>query len=200
MLPALCAPGTHLTFRGTTVLLVRRPDAVVIAADGQVTFGNTVLKHGAHKLRRLHHDTVIAGFAGATADAFTLFERFEAKLKDHSGQLARAAVELCKDWRTDRMLRKLEAMLLVADKERSLLLSGTGDVVEPDHPVVAIGSGGTMAHAAARGLYDETTLPARRVAEVAMGIAAEMCIYTNTSFRFESLETAPKPPHNGLKS
>lgn len=178
---------SHPTFHGTTVLAVRRPDGVVLAADGQVTLGQSVLKHGARKLRRMHKDTVLAGFAGATADAFTLFERFEAKLQDYSGNLTRAAVELTKDWRTDRTLRRLEAMLLVADLDTTLLLSGTGDVLEPDHDVIAIGSGGTMAHAAARALSAHTDYDATTIAKAAMGIAGEMCIYTNDRVRLERL-------------
>lgn len=175
------------TFHATTILAVRRPGHIVLAGDGQVSFGNTVLKHGAQKLRRMYSGRIIAGFAGATADAFTLFERFEAKLKDYSGNLTRAAVELTKDWRTDRMLRKLEAMLLVANAERTLLLSGTGDVVEPDHGVVAIGSGSTMATAAARALLEQTDYDARRIAEAAMNIAADICIYTNNRIRYEEI-------------
>lgn len=181
------------TFHGTTVLAVRRPDGVVLAADGQVTLGQTVLKHGARKLRRMYKDTVVAGFAGATADAFTLFERFEVKLQDYSGNLTRAAVELTKDWRTDRTLRRLEAMLLVADLERTLLLSGTGDVLEPDHDCIAIGSGSVMAHAAARALCAHTSLDATAIAEAAMQVAGEMCIYTNDRVRLEKLSRQEKP-------
>lgn len=174
-------------FHATTVLAVRRQQSVVMAADGQVTLGNSVLKHGARKLRRLHHGQVLAGFAGATADAFFLFERFEEKLKDHDGQLTRAAVEMTKDWRTDRMLRRLEAMLLVADRERTLLLSGTGDVLEPDHDVIAIGSGAIMAQAAARALCAHSPHDATHIAKAAMAIAGEMCIYTNQNVRLEAL-------------
>lgn len=174
-------------FHGTTILAVRRGNNVVVAADGQVTLGQTVVKHGAKKLRRMHNSTVVAGFAGATADAFTLFERFETKLKDYSGNMMRAAVELTKDWRTDRMLRRLEAMLLVADRERSFLLSGTGDVLEPDDGVIAIGSGGNFAQAAALALVQNTDLSARVIAESAMKIAGQLCVYTNLNTQFEEL-------------
>jgi ATP-dependent HslUV protease subunit HslV len=177
-------------FHGTTILVVRRKDQVVIAADGQVTLGQTVIKHGALKLRRMQGGKILAGFAGATADAFTLFERFEAKLKDYSGNLTRAAVELTKDWRMDRMLRRLEAMLLVADHERTFVLSGTGDVIEPDHGVIAIGSGGNFAMAAARALVENTELDARHIAEAAMRIASDMCIYTNTQIHYEELRAS----------
>lgn len=173
--------------RSTTVLAVRRGNNVVMAADGQVTMQATVLKHKAKKLRRMHNNQVIAGFAGATADAFTLFERFEAKLKDHSGNVTRAAVELTKDWRTDRMLRRLEAMLLVADRQKTFVLSGTGDVVEPDHGAIAIGSGGVYAISAARALLESTDLSPRIVAEKAMQLAAELCIYTNDQIEYEEL-------------
>ncbi len=173
--------------RSTTVLAVRRGGHVVMAADGQVTMNDTVVKHGALKVRRLYDDKVIAGFAGSTADAFTLFERFEGKLKDYSGNVTRAAVELTKDWRTDRMLRRLEALLLVADERRTYLLSGSGDVIEPDHGVMAIGSGGNFAAAAARALLDHTDLDARRIAEEAMTLAAELCVYTNTATQFVEL-------------
>jgi ATP-dependent HslUV protease subunit HslV len=173
--------------RSTTVIAVRRGKQVVMAADGQVTMGQTVVKHSARKIRRMYNDAVLAGFAGATADAFTLFERFEGKLKDYSGNITRAAVELTKDWRTDRMLRRLEALLVVADSERTLMISGTGDVLEPDHGVVAIGSGGNYALAAARALLEHTDLDARRVAEAAMGIAADLCIYTNADISYEAL-------------
>lgn len=175
------------SFHATTILVVRRNNVVVIAGDGQVSFGQQVLKHRANKLRRLCDGKVVAGFAGATADAFTLFEHFDAKLKDFSGNLTRAAVELAKDWRTDRMLRKLEAMLVVADATRTLLISGTGDVVEPDHEVIAIGSGAPFAQSAARALCLKTTLAPREIAECAMKIASEYCIYTNDSIVFESL-------------
>jgi len=175
------------TFRSTTVLCVRRGANVVLAGDGQVTVGSTVMKTGARKLRRLADGQILAGFAGAAADSFTLFERFEAKLKDHGRQLGRAAVELAKEWRTDRFLRRLEALLLVADRERTLVLSGSGDVIEPDTGAAAIGSGGPFALAAARALLENTELPARAVAEKAMRIAAEICIYTNDRLTFEEL-------------
>ncbi|MCK5689378.1 ATP-dependent protease subunit HslV [Myxococcota bacterium] len=178
--------------RSTTVLLVRRDNHVVMAADGQVTMNNTVVKHGARKLRKMHNDKILVGFAGATADAFTLLERFETKLKDYSGNLTRAAVELTKDWRTDRVLRRLEALLLVADSEKSFLLSGTGDVIEPDHGVIAIGSGGNYALAAARALSESTKMDARQIAEKSMQIAAELCIYTNNEFAFEELGSHKK--------
>lgn len=179
--------SNNLEMHGTTVVLVRRGSQVVIGADGQVTMANTVVKHHAHKLRRMHGGRVIAGFAGSTADAFTLFERFETKLKDYSGNVTRAAVELTKDWRTDRMLRRLEALLLVADREKTFLLSGTGDVIEPDHGAVAIGSGGNFALAAARALLDNTDLSPRIITEKSLRIAAELCIYTNHQFTFEEL-------------
>ena len=169
------------------MLAVRRGGSVVIGGDGQVTMGNTVMKGSARKVRRLHDNKIVAGFAGSAADGLTLFEKFEAKLKDANGNLLRGAVELAKDWRTDRMLRRLEALLLVADKERILLLSGTGDVIEPDGDVAAIGSGGPFALAAARALMGATELPARAIAERALGIAGEICIYTNTNLVFEEL-------------
>ncbi|GAB4350886.1 MAG: ATP-dependent protease subunit HslV [Gammaproteobacteria bacterium] len=174
-------------FHGTTILAVRRNGRVVIGGDGQVTMGNTVMKGNARKVRRLYNDRVVAGFAGGTADAFTLFERFEAKLEKHSGNLTRAAVELAKDWRTDRMLRRLEALLVVADRETSLVLSGTGDVIEPEHDLVAIGSGGPFAQAAARALAENTDLSAREIVEKAMAITAEICIYTNRNLTIEEL-------------
>jgi ATP-dependent HslUV protease subunit HslV len=173
--------------RSTTVLAVRRGGKVAIAGDGQVTMGNTVVKNGARKIRRLHDDKVLAGFAGSAADGITLFEKFESKLKASNGNLLRAAVDLAKDWRTDRVLRRLEALLLVADKERILLLSGTGDVIEPDGDASAIGSGGPYALAAARALLDATDLPARAIAERALKIAGEICIYTNTQQAVEEL-------------
>ena len=176
-----------LDMHGTTILAVRRCANVVIAGDGQVTLGQQVLKSGAKKLRRLADGSVIAGFAGATADAFTLFERFEAKLKDHQKQLARAAVELAKEWRTDRFLRRLEAMLLVADKERTFVLTGSGDVLEPDTGAAAIGSGGTFALSAARALLENTDLAPRVIAEKSMKIASEICIYTNDRIIYEEL-------------
>ena len=175
-------------FHGTTILSVRRDAAVALGGDGQVTLGQVVIKSSARKVRRLYHDKVIAGFAGATADAFTLFERFEAKLEKHQGQLTRAAVELAKDWRSDRVLRRLEAMLAVADKEKSLIITGMGDVLEPEHGVVAIGSGGPYAQAAAKALLDNTSLPARAIVERALAIAGEICIYTNQQIVIETLE------------
>ena len=174
-------------FRGTTILSVRRAGRVVIGGDGQVTLGQTVLKGNARKVRRLYQERVLAGFAGGTADAFTLFERFEAKLEQHHGQLARAAVELAKDWRTDRLLRRLEAMLCVADANTSLIISGNGDVVEPESSLMAIGSGGAFAQAAARALLDHTELPARDIVEQALGIAADICVYTNRQLTLEEL-------------
>lgn len=175
------------TLRGTTILCVRRGGEVVIGGDGQATLGNTVMKSNVRKVRRLYKDQIIAGFAGATADAFTLFERFEAKLEQHQGHLVRAAVELAKDWRTDRMLRRLEALLVVADKENSLLISGTGDVIEPEFGLVAIGSGGSYAQAAARALLENTQLSAREIVEKGLEIAADICIYTNHNRVLESL-------------
>lgn len=175
-------------FRGTTILSVRKDNKVVIGGDGQVTLGDTVMKHNAKKVRRLYNDQVLAGFAGGTADAFTLFERFEGKLEQYSGQLVRAAVELAKDWRTDRMLRRLEALLIVADKTASLTISGNGDVIEPEHGVIAIGSGGPYAQAAAQAMIDNTELDARTIVEKGLGIAANICIYTNNTLTVEELE------------
>ncbi len=175
-------------FRGTTILSVRRGGKVVIGGDGQVTLGNTVMKGNARKVRRLHQNRVIAGFAGGTADAFTLFERFEAKLEKHQGNLTKSAVELAKDWRTDRMLRKLEALLTVADRETSLIISGNGDVIEPEESLMAIGSGGAFAQAAARALLENTELDARAIVEKALTIAADICIYTNRNLTIEELE------------
>jgi ATP-dependent HslUV protease subunit HslV len=175
------------TWYGTTILCVRKSDRVVIAGDGQVTMGNTVVKANAKKLRRLGNGSVIAGFAGATADAFTLFERLEAKLEQHPGKLTRACVELAKDWRTDRYLRRLEAMMAVADKDVSLILSGTGDVLEPEHGIIGIGSGGPYALAAARALVDRDDMDAETIVKKAMKIAAEICIYTNTNVTIETL-------------
>jgi ATP-dependent HslUV protease subunit HslV len=174
-------------FHGTTILSVRRNGRVVLGGDGQVTLGNMVMKRGARKVRRLHHGKVLAGFAGATADAFTLFELFDGKLEKHSGHLARAAVELAKDWRTDRLLRRLEAMLAVADAESSLVITGNGDVLEPEDGLMAIGSGGPYAQAAARALLDHSPLEARQIVEAALGIAADICIYTNHSLTIEEL-------------
>jgi ATP-dependent HslUV protease subunit HslV len=175
-------------FHGTTILSVRRDGAVTLGGDGQVTLGQVVIKASARKVRRLYHDQVLAGFAGATADAFTLFERFEAKLEKHQGHLTRSAVELAKDWRSDRVLRRLEAMLAVADKTASLVLTGAGDVLEPEYGIVAIGSGGPYAQAAARALLDNTTLPAREIVERSLRIAGEICIYTNQQIVMETLE------------
>src|SRR6516165_417786 len=179
-------------FHGTTIVSVRRPgasgDQVAIGGDGQVTLGNIVIKGSARKVRRLHHGKVLAGFAGATADAFTLFERFEAKLEKHQGHLQRAAVELAKDWRSDRILRRLEAMLAVADASTSLVITGSGDVLEPEHGIVAIGSGGAYAQAAARALLAHTDLSAAEVVKEALTIAAELCIYTNEHIAIETLE------------
>jgi ATP-dependent HslUV protease subunit HslV len=174
-------------FIGTTILSVRRYGAVVIGGDGQVSFGNTVLKGNARKVRRLYNNKVLAGFAGATADAFTLFERFEAKLEKHQGNLSRSAVELAKDWRTDRALRRLEAMLVVADNTASLIISGTGDVIEPESDLMAIGSGGPYARAAARALLEHTEMDARSIVETGLRIAAEICIYTNPNLTIEEL-------------
>ena len=173
--------------RSTTVLCVRRDDKVVMAGDGQVTLGESVIKHGAKKIRRLYQDKILAGFAGSTADAFTLFSRFEAKLEQYHGNIGRAAVELAKDWRTDKFLRHLEALLLVSDKEATFLLSGQGDVIEPDTGIAAIGSGGPFAQAAAQALADHTKLSPREIAEEAMKIAGRMCIYTNDKVTIEEL-------------
>ena len=176
-------------FRGTTILSVRREGRVVIGGDGQVSMGNTVMKGNARKVRRLYRDQVIAGFAGATADAFTLFERFEGKLEKHQGHLTRSAVELAKDWRTDRMLRRLEALLCVADARVSLIISGTGDVIEPEQDLMAIGSGGPYALAAARALLENTDLGAREIVEKGLRLAADICVYTNHNLVVEELET-----------
>ncbi len=175
-------------FRGTTILSVRRGGKVVIGGDGQVTMGNTVMKGNARKVRRLYKDQVIAGFAGGTADAFTLFERFEAKLEMYQGHLTRSAVELAKDWRTDRMLRRLEALLAVADKETSLIITGNGDVVEPEDNLIAIGSGGPFAQSAARALLDNTKLGAKQIVTKSLNIAADICIYTNSNLVIEELD------------
>lgn len=174
-------------YRGTTILSVRRGNNVVIGGDGQVTLGNTIMKGNARKVRRLYNNSVIAGFAGGTADAFTLFERFEGKLQEHNGNLVRAAVELAKDWRTDRMLRKLEALLCVADKESSLIITGNGDVIEPENDLVAIGSGGPFAQSAASALLDNTDLSAREIVEKGLTIAGDICIYTNNNLTIEEL-------------
>lgn len=175
------------SFRGTTIISVRKNDKVVIAGDGQVTFGNTVLKSNAVKVRRLGNGKVISGFAGATADAFTLFERLEAKLEKHSGNLTRACVELAKDWRTDKYLRKLEAMMIVADKETTFLISGTGDVMEPEYGVIGIGSGGSYALAAAKAFLENDSLSAKEVAVKALNIAGDICIYTNHNIVIEEI-------------
>jgi ATP-dependent HslUV protease subunit HslV len=175
-------------WHGTTILSVRRGAQVALGGDGQVTLGQVVVKGGARKVRRLYHDRILAGFAGGTADAFTLFERFEAKLDKHQGNLLRSAVELAKDWRTDRMLRRLEAMLAVADREKSLVITGQGDVLEPEQGIVAIGSGGPYAQAAARALLENTALSAREIVEKALAVAADLCIYTNHQRTIETLE------------
>ena len=175
-------------FHGTTILSVRRGASVALGGDGQVTLGNVVIKATARKVRRIYNDRVLAGFAGATADAFTLFERFEAKLEKHQGHLQRAAVELAKDWRSDRVLRRLEAMLAVADTKASLVVTGAGDVLEPEHGIVAIGSGGPYAQAAARALLAHSQLPAVEIVKEALTIAAELCIYTNENLVIETLE------------
>ncbi len=174
-------------YHGTTILCVRRNHQVVIGGDGQVSMGNTVMKGNARKIRRLYHDKVIAGFAGGTADAFTLIERFEGKLEKYSGHMVRSAVELAKDWRTDRMLRRLEALLLVADEKETLVITGNGDVIEPEHGAVAIGSGGHYALSAARALLENSELEAREIVEKSMGIAADICVFTNQSLVVESL-------------
>ncbi len=174
-------------FHGTTIISARRGGKVALGGDGQVTLGNIVIKATARKVRRLFHDRILAGFAGGTADAFTLFERFEAKLEKHQGNLMRSAVELAKDWRTDRMLRRLEAMLAVADTEHSLVITGNGDVLEPEYGLIAIGSGGPYAQAAARALLDNTELDAESVVRKSLAIAADMCIYTNQNVVVETL-------------
>lgn len=176
-----------MDFHGTTVLCVKRNNSVIIASDGQVTMGNTVLKHNAKKIRKLYNGQVLTGFAGSTADAFTLFERFEGKLETYKGNLLRAAVELAKDWRTDKILRRLEALLIVADKEHILIISGNGDVIEPEDQIAAIGSGGPFAFAAAKALYENTELPAKEIAIKAMEIASKICIYTNNIIITEEL-------------
>ena len=176
------------SFHGTTILSVRRGSSVALGGDGQVTLGNVVVKGGAKKVRRLYQDRILAGFAGGTADAFTLFERFEGKLDKHQGNLMRSAVELAKDWRTDRILRRLEAMLAVADREHSLIITGMGDVLEPEHGIVAIGSGGPYAQAAAKALLENTSLSAKDIVEKSLAIAADLCIYTNHQRTIEVLE------------
>ena len=175
-------------FKGTTICCVRHNSQVALAGDGQVSLGNTVMKHGARKIRRLYQDKVLAGFAGSTADAFTLFEKFEAKLEEFRGNLPRAAVALAKDWRTDKILRRLEALLIVADDDVSLVISGAGDVIEPDDGVVAIGSGGSFALAGARALVKHSTLDAEEIVKEALHIAAEICIYTNDKISVEVIK------------
>ena len=175
------------SMHGTTIIAVRREGRLAMGGDGQVTLGNTIMKARARKIRRIADGSVLVGFAGATADSFTLFERFEGKLKEHRGDLRRSAVELAKDWRTDKVLRRLEALLLVADVKDMLLISGTGDVVDPEEPVIAIGSGGSFAYAAARALLEATALGAREVVERSLGIAADICIYTNRELTVEEL-------------
>ena len=175
-------------FHGTTILSVRRGSQVAMGGDGQVTLGNVVVKASARKVRRMHKDKILAGFAGGTADAFTLFERFEAKLEKHQGNLTRSAVELAKDWRTDRILRRLEAMLAVADRETSLIITGNGDVLEPEQGLIAIGSGGPYAQAAARALLDNTDLPAPEIVKRALSIAGDLCIYTNQQHTIETID------------
>ena len=180
--------SAHSAFHGTTIISVRRNGVVAIGGDGQVTLGSIVVKGSARKVRKLHRDTVLAGIAGATADAFTLFERFEAKLEKHQGHLVRAAIELTRDWRTDRVLRRLEAMLAVADKEASLIITGNGDVLEPEHGIVAIGSGGAYAQAAARALLAHSELTAPEIVKRALEITGDICIYTNQQHTIEVLE------------
>jgi ATP-dependent HslUV protease subunit HslV len=179
-------------FHGTTIVSVRRNGMVALGGDGQVTLGSIVIKASARKVRRLYHDQILAGFAGGTADAFTLFERFEAKLEKHQGNLVRSAVELAKDWRTDRVLRRLEAMLAVADRESSLIITGIGDVLEPEQGLIAIGSGGAYAQAAARALLENTELDAEAMVRKSLAIAADLCIYTNQNIVVEVLDQAPK--------
>ena len=175
-------------YHGTTILSVRRGNSVALGGDGQVTLGNIVVKATARKVRRLYNEKILAGFAGGTADAFTLFERFEAKLEQHQGKLMRAAVELAKDWRTDRMLRRLEAMLSVADRDHSLVITGNGDVLEPEHGIVAIGSGGAYAQSAARALLENTALTPAEIVKKSLEIAGDLCIYTNQNHLIEVLE------------
>lgn len=179
--------NTRETFHGTTIIGVRRDNEVVVGGDGQVTLGNTVMKNNAKKVRRLYKDQVLAGFAGATADAFTLFEKFEGKLEKYGGHLTRSAVELAKDWRTDKMLRNLEALLIVADKDVSLLISGNGDVIEPQDSIIAIGSGGSFAQASAKSLYENTDLSAEDIVKKSLHIASEICIYTNSNLTIEKI-------------
>ncbi len=174
-------------FHGTTILCVRKNNTVAIAGDGQVTMGNTILKHNAKKIRRMYNDSVVAGFSGATADAMTLFEKFEAKLEMHRGNITRASVELAKDWRTDKILRRLEALLIVADREHSFIISGTGDVLEPEDGIAAIGSGGPFAQAAAKALIEHADLEPKKIVEEAMKITSKICIYTNEQIAIEEL-------------
>jgi ATP-dependent HslUV protease subunit HslV len=181
-------------YRGTTILSVRRDNTVVIGGDGQVSMGNTIMKGNARKVRRLYKDQVIAGFAGGTADAFTLFERFEAKLEQHHGNLTRAAVELAKDWRTDRILRKLEALLAVADRDASLIITGNGDVIQPENDLIAIGSGGPYAQSAARALLDNTSLDAGAIVAEGLKIAGDICVYTNHNHTIEVLDCSARQP------
>jgi len=180
-------------FTGTTILAVRRNGRVALGGDGQVSLGNTVMKGNARKVRRLYHNDVIAGFAGGTADAFTLFERFEGQLEKHRGNLARAAVELAKDWRSDRALRRLEALLVVADKQLTLMISGNGDVIEPERDLISIGSGGPYAQSAATALMDNTDLSAREITEKSLNIAADICVYTNRHLTIEELPGGNNP-------
>src|SRR5271163_1389446 len=195
--PAVAVPentaqsSTRRLIRSTTVLCVRRDDKVVMAGDGQVTLGESVIKHGAKKIRRLYQDKILAGFAGSTADAFSLFSRFENKLEQFAGNLGRSAVELAKDWRTDKMLRQLEALLIVTDAKQTFLLSGTGDVIDPDEGIATIGSGGSYALAAARALMENTDLSAREIAEKSLRIAGQICIYTNDQMTIEELKAEP---------
>ncbi len=179
-------------YRGTTILSVRRGDKVVIGGDGQVSLGNTIMKGNARKVRRLYKEQVIAGFAGGTADAFTLFERFEGKLESYQGNLVRAAVELAKDWRTDKALRRLEALLAVADSKASLIITGNGDVIEPEEGLIAIGSGGPYAQSSARALLENTNLSARKIVEKSLNIAGDICIYTNHNLTIEELKNECK--------
>jgi len=175
-------------FKGTTILCIRKNGKVAIAGDGQVTLGNTVMKHNAKKIRKMYDDKILSGFAGATADAFTLFEKFEAKIESYSGNITRAAVELAKEWRTDKMLRRLEALLIVADREHSFIISGTGDVLEPEDGIAAIGSGGPYAQSAAKALLDNTQMEPREIVEQAMKITSKICIYTNEEINVEELD------------
>lgn len=184
-------PGGNDPFQGTTILAVRRGGQVAVAGDGQVTLGEMVMKQRANKVRKLYHGKIIAGFAGATADALNLFERFEAKLEQYRGNLTRAVVELAKDWRTDRILRRLEALLLVVDADNTFLISGNGDVIEPDNGLMAIGSGGPYALAAARALFDHTNLAPKEICQEAMAIAASLCVYTNKEVVIEELQSPP---------